>query len=102
DPIEQELLVKIDELSPSMDAVSPHLHLSGIRAPVFLLHGAGDNVIPPTETAWLERDVPRAWLADALVSDAIQHVEMHGKSGVLDRLALVHFMAGVLEAVQAR
>ena len=69
-----------------------------MRVPVFLLHGAGDNVIPATETLWLAHDLPRRVLREALVSDAIQHVELHGEPAVGDELALVHFLSGVLEA----
>src|SRR5208282_1311473 len=37
---------------PELDAASPHLYLSRVHVPVMLLHGAGDNVVPPTETLW--------------------------------------------------
>ncbi len=79
--------------------VSPTGRLRSLRVPVFLLHGAGDNVIPPTETEWLARELPAASVRAALVSDAIQHVEIHGEPTAGDQWALVHFMASVLDEV---
>jgi dienelactone hydrolase len=85
--------------SAEMTPVSPRGHLAGLRAPVFLLHGAGDTVIPPTETLWLAREVPGPALRDVLVSEAISHVSLQGEPSALDRLRLVRFMADVLEAI---
>jgi hypothetical protein len=97
DAIKPELLAEI--ASPSrrseMAAVSPHGHLSGIRADVYLLHGAGDTVVPAAETLWLAEDVPKDRLRAALVSPAIQHVELKSPS-LGDEMALVHFLGEVL------
>ena len=57
-----------------MDAVSPEGHLDGLRVPVYLLHGAGDSVIPPTEESYLKRDLPPGTVHGALVSRLISHV----------------------------
>jgi pimeloyl-ACP methyl ester carboxylesterase len=84
-----------------MRSVSPHEHLGALRTPVFLLHGAGDTVIPATETLWLAHDVPGDELAATLVSPAIVHVEIGTGPSVGERLALVHFMAGILAAADA-
>ncbi|UQA60934.1 alpha/beta hydrolase [Polyangium aurulentum] len=84
------------------NAVSPRGHLGALRAPVFLLHGAGDTVIPAAETLWLAREVPRELLRASLVSDAIVHVELHGEPSILEQLSLVRFMAEILAAAEAR
>jgi dienelactone hydrolase len=89
---------EVARLSPQLAAVSPSAHLADIRVPVFLLHGAGDRVIPSSETEWLAHDTPRAMLRAALVSPAIEHVELEGKPSLGDQLALVHFMGDVLDA----
>jgi hypothetical protein len=68
-----------------------------VSVPVFLLHGAGDSVIPATETLWLAHDLPRDRLRASLVSPAIQHVELQGEPSLGDELALVHFLSDVLE-----
>ena len=81
-----------------MRAASPHGRLAGLRAPVYLLHGAGDSVIPATETLWLAHDVPQGLARDVLVSPAVVHVEMEGTPSVREKFALVHFMAEVLDA----
>ena len=80
-----------------MRAASPHGRLAGLRAPVYLLHGAGDSVIPSTETLWLARDVPQGLVRDVLVSPAVVHVEIEGEPGAREKFALVHFMAEVLD-----
>ena len=82
-----------------MVPVSPHGHLASLHVPVLLLHGAADNVIPPTELLWLEQDVPRECLKNALISPAISHVSMEGEPSFFDNLRLVHFMAQMLELV---
>jgi len=97
-PMAAELDAEIARLEPGFAAVSPSAHLAAIRVPVFLLHGAGDSVIPASETEWLAHDTPRGMLRDALVSRAIEHVELEGTPGIGDRLKLVHFMAEVLDA----
>jgi pimeloyl-ACP methyl ester carboxylesterase len=100
DALVPDMLRVLDQDAAAMAAVSPHGRLGGLRAPVFLLHGSGDNVIPPAETEWLARELPAGVRRDVLISDAIQHVELHGEPSLGDKLALVHFMADVLEAAE--
>jgi dienelactone hydrolase len=93
-----ELLAAIANLAPQLTAVSPASYVARVHAPVFLLHGAGDNVIPATETLWLAHDLPARVVRESLVSPAIQHVELQGEPTLGDEVALVHFLSGVLEA----
>lgn len=76
--------------------VSPHGHLGGLRAPVYLLHGADDSVIPSSETLWLAKDVPAGLLRQAVVSPAIRHVEVEGDPTFEQQWELLHFMGEVL------
>ena len=78
-------------------AVSPRGNLGGLRCPVFLLHGAGDTVIPPSETLWLAAEVPAGRLAQVLVTPVIEHVEMRGEPALLEQWALVRFMTALLD-----
>jgi dienelactone hydrolase len=90
----------IDEVArdqATVAAVSPHGHLGALQAPVFLLHGAGDTVIPASETLWLAEEIPSRLLRAALVSPALVHVELQGEPSLAEQWALVHFMAGVLD-----
>jgi pimeloyl-ACP methyl ester carboxylesterase len=96
--IAPQLLAEIDANEPAFQAASPHGRLSSLRAPVYLLHGAGDKVIPSSETLWLARDVPQGLVRDVLVSPAVVHVEVEGAPSLRERFALVHFMAEVLDA----
>ena len=41
-----------------MAGVSPHGHLGSLTTPVYLLHGAGDNIIPSSETLWMAAELP--------------------------------------------
>lgn len=93
--LREELLAVVDKEKDEMRKVSPHGNLLGLEANVYLLHGEKDSVIPATETLWLARDVPQDRLRMALVSPAIQHVELE-EPALADRWALVHFMGEVL------
>ena len=60
----------------------------------------GDTVIPSTEALWLAQDVPPERLKGALVSPAIEHVELKSPTA-LDKWALVHFMGQVIGEADA-
>jgi pimeloyl-ACP methyl ester carboxylesterase len=94
------LLAEADKQKEQLAAGSPAGHLQSLRMPVLLLHGSDDTVIPPTELLWLQRDVPKDQLLDALVSSAITHVEV-GKVTLRERLALVHWMALVIRETRS-
>jgi dienelactone hydrolase len=98
--LRDELLAEIDRSEAAMAPVSPHGRLAGIRAQVFLLHGAQDTVIPASETLWLASEVPPERLAGVLVSPAIMHVELTGQPPLTDQWALVRFMAGMLDRAE--
>jgi dienelactone hydrolase len=98
DLLRDALLHEITLHKDEMDAVSPHGHIAALRAPVYLLHGAGDTVIPASETLWLAKDVPAQDLKASLVSQALVHVDMGGKVRWRDQWQLVDFMAQVLDA----
>jgi pimeloyl-ACP methyl ester carboxylesterase len=90
------ILAEVQKQRQKLAEASPAGHLASLKMPVLLLHGSDDTVIPPTELAWLEREIPKDKLRAALVSPAISHVEVGSKAGLLDRLALVHWMAEML------
>lgn len=95
-PLSNEILSALELYGPALDAVSPHGHLASMHVPAYLIHGAGDDVIPMTETEWLTQDVPPDLLRESLVSPALQHVELQGEPTVSQKWDLVHFMARVL------
>jgi dienelactone hydrolase len=95
--IKPELIAEIERRKAQFPLVSPSSCLQDVQVPLYLLHGAGDNVIPASETLWLAHHAPKAWLQQALVSKAISHVELQGKPGWCDQVLLVHFMAGLLD-----
>ena len=95
-----ELTAMIARHAPDMKNVSPHDRLAGLKAHVYILHGAGDTVIPSTEALWLAQDVPAESLRMVLVSPAIEHVELKEPS-LGDQWSLVHFMGGVIGEAEA-
>jgi dienelactone hydrolase len=97
-----ELLRDVDAHAAEMRAVSPHERLGGVHVPIFLLHGASDNVIPATETLWLAKDLPAAAPRTVLVSRLIGHVEVEGVPPLGERWAAVHFLAAVLAEAHGR
>jgi dienelactone hydrolase len=95
----QSLASRLDALleaqQTKLAALSAARHLAELNVPVYLLHGARDNVIPPSETdaAGLELGAARHV---ALVSPLIEHVEVSKSAGLSDEFALVSFMAQLL------
>jgi dienelactone hydrolase len=88
--------------SGEMDAVSPEGHVADVHVPVYLLHGAGDSVIPPTELGYLEHDLPPHTVHAALVSRLISHVsfgEQHPTPA--DYWHGLRFLSHFLEAASA-
>jgi pimeloyl-ACP methyl ester carboxylesterase len=81
--------------------VSPSGNLAGLRAPVYLLHGAGDTVIPWTESEWLARDLPAGRLRKILISPVLSHLDLSGSPSLWDRLKLVHFISELLRDAAA-
>jgi pimeloyl-ACP methyl ester carboxylesterase len=91
-----EILSAIDHDEAALARVSPRGHVAGVRAPVYLLHGAEDSVIPPSEALWLAEDLPRGVVRDVLVTRAIGHVELGAEASWRERWGIVHFMAEVM------
>jgi len=66
-------------------------------APVFLLHGTGDNVIPAAESTALAKTLTEhGGEAHALVTPLITHAEVDRAANARDAWALVGFWADVL------
>jgi dienelactone hydrolase len=84
-----------------MAGVSPHGHLAHLTTPVYLLHGAADNIIPAAETRWMETELPSETLQAALISPVLSHLDLNGAPSMLDQLRLVHFFALVLHAAES-
>jgi dienelactone hydrolase len=85
-----------------MAPASPRGQLGSLHVPVLLMHGAADNVIPPSEMLWLQQDIPSGLVKDALISPALSHVSMQGKPSLADNFRFVHFMAQMLEQADKR
>jgi pimeloyl-ACP methyl ester carboxylesterase len=95
--LQQDFATEIAKQQADLDAVSPRGKLGGLKTRVYLLHGASDNIIPPAETLWLERDVPKPALKRVLISQALTHVNAGNGEPLSERWALVHFFAAVLQ-----
>ncbi len=95
------ILAEIDKRADELAAASPAGHLRFLQVPVLLLHGSDDVVIPPTELLWLERDIPKEYLVEALISPAIGHVEVGAKPRLRDEVALVHWLAAMIHVARS-
>jgi len=102
DALADEMKEAIARHQAEMAPASPRGQLRSLHVPVLLMHGAADNVIPPSEMLWLQQDIPSGLVKDALISPALSHVSMEGKPSLLDNLRLVHFMAQMLEQADKR
>ena len=97
DQFRAKLAADLDSHSAEALAVSPHGRLQGLKTKVLLIHGEGDDVIPPSETEWLVLDIPRGDLQAALISRAISHVSLERQPGWRDQTAAIHWIALMLE-----
>lgn len=94
-----ELAVDATRHLGEMAEVSPQGRLRTMTTPVYLLHGAADNIIPSAETLWMARELPKKTLKAALVSPVLSHLDIdEAKPGVRDEWRLMHFFALVLRA----
>ena len=96
DLVRSQLLEAIHADSAELAALSPAGHIANLRVPVYILHGATDTVIPPAESLWLEKEVPRSEVRAVLITPAFTHVDPQHHATWTDELRLVHFIAGVL------
>jgi dienelactone hydrolase len=72
------LAARLAPLTPDLHAdprLSPELNPRP-PCPIFLLHGSGDNVIPPSETRALAQWAQTGGPTTSLVTDLIRHVEL--------------------------
>ncbi len=104
DPAKEHALAEASNTkhAAQMEAVSPEGHLAALHTQVFLLHGAEDNVIPPTELSWLEHDVPADDLRGTLVTPMISHVSLGKmKPTLADYWRGLRFLARFLHTASA-
>jgi pimeloyl-ACP methyl ester carboxylesterase len=98
DLLREALLQEIKLHKAEMDSVSPHSAISSLRTPVYLLHGAGDTIIPASETLWLAKDLPSQSVKAELISPALVHVNMEDKVTWQQQWEMMDFMAQILDA----
>lgn len=102
DQLRPRLLEEIVKYGPEMAPVSPHGQIGKLTVPVYLLHGAGDNVIPPNECLWLAHDLPPEDLRRMLISPALVHVNMDDKVTLRQQWELVDFIADVIGTAEQK
>lgn len=86
------LKAAVEKHRPELQSLSPRGQLNRIAAPVYLLHGSHDSVIPPNETECAHLEL-EGHAHDALVTPLIEHVEVSQNVGMAEKLGLVTFMA---------
>jgi pimeloyl-ACP methyl ester carboxylesterase len=96
DLLRPKILEAIQADDAQMAAISPEGKLGALRTPVFLLHGSTDDIIPSTESLWLEKEIPKPYLRAALITPAFSHVDPEKHAVWVDQLRLVEFLAKVL------
>ena len=78
------------------DSVSPE-RSPAPAAPVYLLHGLDDQVIPAVETRRLARHLAGRTAVTWLLTPLISHAQTEGAPAPLDVLRLVAFWAGMMD-----
>jgi pimeloyl-ACP methyl ester carboxylesterase len=84
-----------------MRLVSPDGYLKNVHAPTFLLHGANDGVVPPSEALWLARGLAANGRTRTLISRAVGHVEMAGNPTWKEKLEVIHFLAEIIAVARS-
>jgi pimeloyl-ACP methyl ester carboxylesterase len=97
-----KLLAAIDADSSQLAAVSPQGRLANLHVPVFILHGSTDDVIPYTESLWLEKEIPRPYLKEILITPEFSHVDPGKTATWRDELRLIRFIAGFLRIADSK
>jgi dienelactone hydrolase len=94
-----KLLPYLEELGGAA-ALSPE-RSAAVQVPVFLLHGAEDNVIPFTETPLIERYLRAKGNTKVrtLLTPLISHANVSADAKFADVWALIRFWAAMLQAV---
>ena len=93
------LVPYLQKLGAGDPALSPQLIEHPASAPLFLLHGSGDTVIPATETALFSEDLRRKGAdVHVLLSELITHAEVNRAATYIDVLKLVNLWAQVFKS----
>ncbi len=98
DRLRPRLLDAIQADQSQLSAISPEGKLGRLHVPVFILHGSADDIIPSTESLWLEKEIPKPYLRAALITPAFSHVDPEKSPAWRDEIRLVRFLASVLRA----
>jgi dienelactone hydrolase len=92
------LVPHLQQLGADDSALSPQRVENPTLAPVYLLHGNDDTVIPAAESAILGEDLRRKGAnVHVLLSGLITHAEVNRAATALDAWKLVSFWASVLK-----
>jgi pimeloyl-ACP methyl ester carboxylesterase len=97
DVLRPQLLASIAHKRAEMAQVSPKGRLARLQVPVLLIHGSGDDVIPPSETEWLASEIPPRLLEQKLVTPLLSHVDLGTQPTLEERLRVVRYMEDMLE-----
>ena len=97
-----QLLEAIRVNQSQMAAISPQGQIGNLRAPVFILHGSTDSVIPSTETLWLQKEIPPKYLRAVLIAPSFSHADPSNSRAWYQELRLVHFVADIIRVSDPR
>jgi dienelactone hydrolase len=93
------LVPYLPQLESENPALSPQNVPQPASAPLFLLHGSGDTVIPAAESAVFGEDLRRKGASvRVLLSELITHAEVNRAATYVDILKLVNLWAQVFES----
>jgi dienelactone hydrolase len=95
--LRDRVLAALPELREQMRAASPAGHIADIKVPIFVLHGAHDDVVPPSEARWIEAEARPGQPISVLVSERLGHAELGKKEDPRETWRLLHWMAALLE-----
>ncbi|MDD9944341.1 MAG: alpha/beta hydrolase [Myxococcales bacterium] len=101
-PLGDQIMTAVEGRREALLAASPAGKLAAVKVPVFAVHGAGDPIIPSTETRWLAHELPDKHLASAVITPLLRHAEMPEEAESGAYLELVGFMGAILSSARTR
>jgi dienelactone hydrolase len=88
------LTAMLPALAPGLAALSPAGHLAALRGvTVLLVHGERDNVVPPSESSAIAREIGDGRDVRLVFTPLIDHVNFGAGGSARDQWALVHLAA---------
>lgn len=99
DEAQRRLRAIVARHGDELGALSPADALAEVSAPVFLLHGEHDPLIPASESEAIDRGLPESSRGGVVRTPLLRHADGASDPGPYEQWRVVHLVAGALAAL---